>query len=265
MDMQLYGKTALITGSSYGLGLAIATGLAREGARVTLNGRDERRLEHARRRLLEVVPDASVALAPGDVATATGVASVLDAEPIVDVLVNNVATSELTAFAAIPDHEWLRYFETNVMSGVRLARSHLPRMIEQNAGGRILFIASDSAIEPEPTMLHYSATKAAVLSLARGLAEMTRGTSVTVNSVLAGPMATEGLDRLADSAAAQTGMTRGEVLAGFFPTARPTSLLQRFAFPEEVARLAVFLASPLGSATNGAAVRAEGGILRSFV
>jgi NAD(P)-dependent dehydrogenase (short-subunit alcohol dehydrogenase family) len=265
MDLHLNGKTALVTGSSYGLGLAIATGLAREGVRVTLNGRDIGRLDKARANLVEAVPDAAVTLAVGDVGTSDGVEAVIAAVPDVDILVNNAATSDPSAFDAITDAEWQRYFETNVMSGMRLARHYLPRILKRDHAGRIVFISSESAVEVEPSMLHYSVTKAAVLSLARGLAEMTRGTSVTVNAVLAGPTATEGLDRLAEAASAQMGIDRDTMLAGFFPSIRPTSLLQRFADPEEVARLVVFLASPSSSVTNGAAVRAEGGILRSII
>ncbi len=188
MDLQLGGRTALVTGSSSGIGLAIATALAREGASVTLNGRDGGRLVEAREKLLVEVPGAQVAAVAADVSGAAGVAALVGAVPDVDVLVNNAAVYGPAQFADVTDAEWIRYFEANVLSGVRLARHHLDRMLARNHG-RIVFIGSD-ALEVSPEMIHYAVTKSAVLTLARGLAELTRGTAVTVNSVLPGPTRT---------------------------------------------------------------------------
>ena len=264
MDLQLTDKTALVTGSSSGIGLAIATGLAREGAAVTLNGRDAARVQRARDTVLAEVPGAAVDVAVGDVATARGAADVIDAAPDVDILVNNASTYGPTNFAEIPDEEWSRYFETNVMSGVRLARHHIGRMIARN-DGRMVFIGSDAALEPSPMMIPYAVSKTATLTLARGLAELTRGTKVTVNSVLPGPTTTDGLATTMDTISGQMGMSREQLEASYFTSGRPSSLLQRFATPAEVANLVVYLASPLASVTNGAVVRAEGGILHSVV
>lgn len=264
MNLRLDGRTALITGSSAGIGLAIATGLAREGAVVWLNGRHADRLEEARARLLAEVPDAEVALVTADVGSAGGAEQVLAEVPDVDVLVNNAATFGPQPFAEIPDDEWTRFFETNVMSGVRLSRHHLGRMLTRGEG-RIVFIGSDAAAQASTDQLHYSVTKTALLALSRGLAEMTRGTAVTVNTVLPGPTATEGTGIVMDGIAEQTGMTREEIVGGLFADVVPSSLLRRLAQPEEIANLVVFLASPLSAVTNGAAVRAEGGILRSIL
>jgi 3-oxoacyl-[acyl-carrier protein] reductase len=264
MDLQLTGKTALITGSSGGIGLATAVGLAREGATVVLNGRDAGRLERAAKQVVAEVPAADVRVAVGDVATGDGAAAVLAAEPDVDILVNNAGTYGPARFADITDAEWSRYFETNVLSGVRLSRHYLARMLDRGEG-RIIFVSSDAALEVSAEMVHYSVTKTAVLTLARGLAELTRGTNVTVNSVLPGPTATEGLGGVLDTVSGQAGISRQDLEAGFFTQARPSSLLQRFADPQEVANLIVYLASPLSAVTNGAAVRAEGGILSAVV
>jgi 3-oxoacyl-[acyl-carrier protein] reductase len=264
MDLRLTGKTALITGSSGGIGLATAIGLAREGATVVLNGRDAARLESAVKRVSADAPDADLRFAVGDVGTAEGVAAVIAAEPDVDILVNNAGTYGPAQFADITDAEWSRYFDTNVLSGVRLSRHHLDRMLARGEG-RIIFVSSDAALEVSAQMVHYSVTKTAVLTLARGLAELTRGSNVTVNSVLPGPTATDGLGGVLDTVSGQAGISRQDLEAGFFTRARPSSLLQRFADPQEIANLIVYLASPLSSATNGAALRAEGGILSAVV
>ncbi len=264
MDLQLHGKTALITGSSAGIGLATAIGFAREGAAVVLNGRDNARLESAAKQVYAEVPEATVRLAAGDLATAAGAAAVIAAVPDVDILVNNAGIYGPLRFADTPDAEWSRYFDTNVLSGVRLSRHYLDRMLGRGTG-RIIFVSSDAALEVSDQMLPYSVTKTAVLTLARGLAQLTRGTDVTVNSVLPGPTSTEGLGGVLDAVSGQAGITRQDLEAGFFTQARPSSLLQRFATPAEVAHLIVYLASPLAAVTNGAAVRAEGGILSTVV
>ena len=264
MDLQLQDKTALVTGSSAGIGFATAAALAREGADVIINGRDADRLADARARIAQAVPGASVEVVVADVATPDGAEALIAAAPAVDILVNNAATFGPQAFADIPDAEWIRFFETNVMSGVRLSRHHLHGMLERDSG-RILFLGSEAAVQAQVDMLHYSVTKTAVLALARGLAEMTKGSRVTVNSVLPGPTHTEGIMGVLDGLSAQTGLDHAQLEKGLFENNVTSSLLQRFAAPEEVANLIVYLASPLASVTNGDAVRAEGGILRSIL
>jgi 3-oxoacyl-[acyl-carrier protein] reductase len=264
MDLELNDKTALVTGSSAGIGFAIATGLAREGAAVVLNGRGADSLAAARERLLAEVPGARVETVVADVATAAGAEALTAAVPAVDILVNNAATFDIAPFAEIPDAEWSRYFETNVMSGVRLARHYLPGMLARDEG-RIVFISTDAAVNMSTEMLHYSVTKTAALALARGLAEMTAGTKVTVNSVMPSATATERMKEMIGGIAEGSGQSPAEVEAGFFATNLQTSLLRRFAEPEEIASLVTYLASPRAILTNGDAVRAEGGIVRSLV
>jgi 3-oxoacyl-[acyl-carrier protein] reductase len=262
MDLQLNDKKALVTGSSAGIGFAIAAGLAREGATVVLNGRGPETLAAARARLLGKVPGAAVETVVADVATAEGCATLIEAVADVDILVNNAATFEMAPFAEIPDAEWSRYFETNVLSGMRLSRHYLDGMLARD-DGRILFISTDAAVHMAVEMLPYSVTKTAALALARGLAEMTRGTRVTVNSVMPSATATERMGEMVSGMAGQQGQTPEEFEAAMFQNALPSSLLQRFLEPAEIANLVVYLASPLSSATNGDAVRAEGGVLRS--
>lgn len=263
MDLQLNGQTALITGSTAGIGFAVATGLAREGATVILNGRDEARLAGAHRRLLDIVPQAEVRTVQADVSTAEGSRRLLDAEPDVDLLINNVAISDFAVFADITDEEWQRYFDVNVLSSIRLSRHHLPRMLARGSG-RMVFVSADCAITGDPDMLPYATTKSALLTIARGLAETTRGTAVTVNSVMAGPVATEGAIEFIGQVAAEQGRPAAEVEAAYFDEHRPTSLLRRPSTPEEIASLVIYLSSPLAVSTNGAAVRAEGGTIRTI-
>jgi NAD(P)-dependent dehydrogenase (short-subunit alcohol dehydrogenase family) len=262
MDLQLNDKKALVTGSSAGIGFAISTGLAREGATVVLNGRNPESLAAARARLLGEVPEAEVETVVADVATAAGSAGLIEAIPDVDILVNNAATFAMQPFAEISDAEWSRYFETNVMSGMRLSRHYLHGMLSRD-DGRIVFISTDAAVHMALEMLPYSVTKTAALALARGLAEMTRGTRVTVNSVMPSATATERMGEMVSGMAGQTGQTPAEFEAAMFQNALPTSLLERLIEPQEIANLVVYLASPLSSATNGDAVRAEGGVVRS--
>lgn len=264
MDLKLTNKTALVTGSTLGIGFAIARALAREGARVIVNGRSLARVDDAATRIRKEVPGADVAGVVADLGTAEGAAQVIAAQPDVDILVNNVGIFEPKPFEDIPDEDWMRFFEVNVMSGVRLARHYLPRMKAKN-WGRVVFISSESGINIPVEMIHYGMTKSAQLSVARGLAESTAGTGVTVNSVLPGPTASEGVAAFVEQLAKERGVTMAEMEREFFATARPSSLLKRFITPDEVASMVAFVASPLAAATNGAAVRVDGGVVRSMV
>jgi NAD(P)-dependent dehydrogenase (short-subunit alcohol dehydrogenase family) len=259
MDLQLENKRALITGSTAGIGFAIAEALAREGAQVIVNGRTQQRVDAAVKQL-----KGNVAGVAADVGTAAGTQEVLRRFPDVDILVNNAGIFEPKPFEEIPDEDWLRLFEVNVMSGVRLSRHYLPRM-KQNGWGRIVFISSESAVQIPAEMIHYGMTKTAQLAISRGLAETTAGTKVTVNAVLPGPTASEGATAFVARMAAQGNTDAATVEREFFRTARPSSLLRRFATSEEVAALVAFVCSPLASATNGAALRVDGGVVRSIV
>jgi NAD(P)-dependent dehydrogenase (short-subunit alcohol dehydrogenase family) len=259
MDLQLQGKTALVTGSTAGIGFAIAQSLANEGVRVIINGRTQERVDAA----IAKLPAGAVGLA-ADLGAAAGVAVAIERFPAVDILINNMGIFEPKAFENITDADWFRFFEVNVMSGVRLSRHYLPRMKE--AGwGRIIFISSESGIQTPAEMIHYGMTKTAQLAVSRGLAETTAGTGVTVNAVLPGPTASEGVEGFVSNLAKHQGATREAVEQDFFRTARPTSLLQRFATSEEVAAMVTFVASPRSAATNGAALRVDGGVVRSIV
>ncbi|MBG8552640.1 SDR family NAD(P)-dependent oxidoreductase [Hymenobacter guriensis] len=262
MDLQLTDKRALVTGSTAGIGLAIARQLAAEGAEVILTGRTEARLEAARAAILAETPQARLQSVAVDFGLAADVQRLLQAVPAVDILINNVGIFEPKPFTEITDEDWLHFFEVNVLSGVRLSRHYFPQMLAQN-WGRILFISSESAIQIPQEMIHYGTTKTAQLAVARGLAELTKGTNVTVNSVLPGPTASEGVQEFLGKLAAE-GQTREQAEQDFFQHARPSSLLQRFSSPEEIASMVVFLSSPLASATNGTAVRVDGGTVRSI-
>jgi NAD(P)-dependent dehydrogenase (short-subunit alcohol dehydrogenase family) len=259
MDLQLNGKTAVVTGSTAGIGLAIASLLAREGATVIINGRTQERVDEAIKRI--GITDNTRGVA-ADLATATGVEAFARQVPAADILVNNLGIFEPKPFAEISDADWFRFFETNVMSGVRLSRAYLPGMRERN-WGRIVFVSSESGLQIPAEMIHYGMTKTAQIAIARGLAETCVGTGVTVNAVLPGPTASEGVKEFVGSLAEQNKQTSAEFEKEFFKSARPTSLLQRFAKPEEVAPLVGYLCSPLSSATNGAALRVDGGVVKS--
>ncbi len=263
MDLQLEGKTALVTGSTLGIGFAIARVLARERARVIVNGRTPERVEAAVSRIRADAADGDVTGVVADLGTTAGVARLVAAQPDVDILVNNVGIFEPKAFEDIPDADWLRFFEVNVMSGVRLSRHYLPRMKSRN-WGRVIFISSESAINIPDEMIHYGMTKTAQLAISRGLAETTAGTGVTVNAVLPGPTASEGVATFVEQLAKENSMTLAQVEQEFFRSARPSSLLKRFIQPDEVATTVAYLCSPLASATNGAAVRVDGGCVRSM-
>ena len=263
MDLGLAGKRALVTGSTAGIGFATACQLAREGAHVIVNGRTRERVDAACARVRERVPRAEVSGIAADVATADGCAALVRAAPDVDVLINNAGMFAPRAFEDITDGEWLAFFETNVLSGVRLARHYLAGMIARG-WGRIIFVSSESGLQIPVEMIHYGTTKTAQLAVARGLAERTRGTGVTVNSVLPGPTASEGVTTFVQDLAAHQRITPAEMEKQFFATARPSSLLGRFETPDEVAAMIVYVASAVASATTGASLRVDGGVVRSI-
>lgn len=264
MDLGLRSKTVLVTGSTSGIGYAAARLFAREGAAVLVNGRSAERVAATVGRLLGEVPGASVTGAPGDVSTAEGTRAVIAAAESVDVLVNNAGIFEPKAFGDIPDEDWQRMFETNVLSGVRLARHYLPGMMARN-WGRIVFVSSESAVQIPSEMIHYGVTKTAQLAVARGLAELTRGTGVTVNSVLPGPTRSEGVVAFVKDLAVHHRISEAQMEREFFATARPSSLLARFATPDEIANMIGYVASTAASATNGAALRVDGGVVRAVL
>ncbi|MEH2063717.1 MAG: SDR family NAD(P)-dependent oxidoreductase [Nostoc sp.] len=264
MDLKLHGKSALVSGSTAGIGLAIALGLAQEGASVIVNGRSEERVAQAIAKIQQNTPDAKVSGVVADAGTALGVEQLFQKVPHVDILINNVGIYEPKTFFDITDEDWLNIFEVNVLSGIRLSRQYLQKQLEQN-WGRIIFISSESAIQIPVEMIHYGTTKTAQLAIARGLAEMTVGTGVTVNSVLPGPTRSEGVEEFITKLAQERGISPTEVEAEFFQNVRPSSLIKRFATNEEVAAIVVYLSSPVASATNGAALRVDGGVIRSIV
>ena len=264
MNLQLEGKTALVTGSTAGIGFAIAEGLAREGATVIINGRTQSRVDSAMKQVQAEAPHAKLKGLAVDLGTSTGAREAIEKYPDVDILINNLGIFDPKPFEDIPDEEWFRFFEVNVMSGVRLSRHYLPRMKQKN-WGRILFISSESGQQIPSEMIHYGMTKTAQLAISRGLAETTAGTGVTVNTVLPGPTASEGVTVFVDRMASSGGVDKNTFEKEFFKSVRPSSLLQRFATSEEVANMVVYLSSPLSSATNGAAVRVDGGVVRSIL
>lgn len=262
MDLKIAGKTALVTGSTKGIGFATALGLAKEGTTVWLNGRSAGTVEEAKKRMLALVPEADVNGIVADLSTAEGCKQVTEAVPAVDILVNNMGIFEPKDFEDIPDEDWFRFFETNVMSGVRLSRHYLPKMKQEN-WGRIIFVSSESAVQIPAEMIHYGMTKTAQIALARGIAETTKGTGVTVNTVLPGPTRSEGVETFVQQIADQNGMTFDEMEDDFFKNVRPSSLIQRFATPEEDANMIVYLCGAGSAATNGAAMRVDGGVVRA--
>jgi NAD(P)-dependent dehydrogenase (short-subunit alcohol dehydrogenase family) len=263
MKIDLSGKTALVTGSTAGIGHAIAKGLAAAGATVTVNGRTKAKVDAAVAALAKAVPGSKISGVAADVSTAAGCKALAAALPNVDILINNAGIFEPKGFLDIPDEDWIRFYEVNVMSGVRLSRTYLPGMLKRN-WGRIVFISSESALNIPKEMIHYGMTKTAQLAVARGLAEMTRGTAVTVNSVLPGPTMSEGVETFVKDLAKQHGQSVEEAASQFVKQFRPTSLLQRFASVEEIANMVVYVSSKEASATNGAALRAEGGIVQTI-
>lgn len=259
MDLQLTGKKALVSGSSKGIGLAIARQLAAEGAEVMVTGRCASTVDAALAHLRQLTPSARVDGFVGDLTLPNVVDDLIQRIPDVDILVNNLGIFEPKPFSDIDDADWLRLFETNVMSGVRLSRAYLPSMRQRN-WGRIIFMSSESAIQIPVEMIHYGVTKTAQLALSRGLAETCAGTGVTVNAILPGPTHTEGVD---DFVTQLSGQPFARVEQTFLASVRPSSLIQRFATPEEVAHLVTFVCSPLASAITGAALRVDGGVVRA--
>jgi NAD(P)-dependent dehydrogenase (short-subunit alcohol dehydrogenase family) len=263
MDLGLNGKTAVVSGSTAGIGFAIAASLAAEGAKVIVNGRTAARVSAAVEQIRQRVKNADVWGVAADLGSLRGVEAFLQQVPDADILVNNLGIFEVKSFLDIPDSDWLRFFEVNVLSGVRLSRHYLPQMLKKN-WGRIIFISSESAQHIPSEMIHYGMTKTAQVAIARGIAESVAGTGVTVNSVLAGPTASEGASEFVENMARQQGVTKAEVEKQFFASVRPTSLLKRFETPEEVAVVVAFIASTQAISINGSAVRAEGGVVRSI-
>ncbi|MCA1396801.1 MULTISPECIES: SDR family NAD(P)-dependent oxidoreductase [Bradyrhizobium] len=263
MKIDLSGKTALVTGSTAGIGNAIARGLAETGAEVVVNGRGQAKVDAAIAAITKAVPGAKLRGIAADVSSAAGCKALLAALPDVDILVNNAGIFEPKPFFDIPDEDWSRFYEVNVMSGVRLSRGYMQGMLKRN-WGRIVFISSESGLNIPTEMIHYGMTKTAQLAIARGLAELTKGTAVTVNSVLPGPTMSEGVETFVKDLAKQNGQSVEEAASNFVKQHRPTSLLQRFASTEEIANLVVYVCSRQASATNGAALRAEGGIVNTI-
>jgi NAD(P)-dependent dehydrogenase (short-subunit alcohol dehydrogenase family) len=263
MKIDLSGKTALVTGSTSGIGNAIARGLAAAGAAVMVNGRTQAKVDAVVAALGKAIPGSNVLGIAADVSTAAGCRAVVAALPDTDILINNAGIFEPKGFFDIPDEDWSRFFEVNVMSGVRLSRAYMPGMLKRN-WGRIVFISSESALNIPKEMIHYGMSKTAQLAVARGLAEMTRGTAVTVNSVLPGPTMSEGVETFVKELAKRNGQSVEEAASRFVKQFRPTSLLQRFESVEEIANMVVYVASKESSATNGASLRAEGGIVNSI-
>jgi len=263
MDLRLAGKRAFVSGSTQGIGFAIAAALVGEGVEVVLNGRTESRVREAVERLRHGHPEATVSGVAADFADGPQVQRLLNTLGAVDILVNNVGLFEVKTFESIPDDDWQRYLDVNLMSAVRLSRHALPGMLERG-WGRIIHIGSESGVNVPADMLHYGVTKAGLIALGNGLAKLTRGTEVTVNSILGGPTYSDGVAAAVERIAESQGMTASDLRAGI-AAANQTSLVQRFLEPGEIANLALYLASPLSSATNGAALRADGGVLTAML
>jgi NAD(P)-dependent dehydrogenase (short-subunit alcohol dehydrogenase family) len=264
MKIDLTGKTALVTGSTGGIGYAIAKGLAGAGATVLINGRKADRVAASVARIQRDVPGGKFVAAPGDVSTAEGCEAAVAGHGDIDILVNNAATFEPKDFFDIPDADWEHYFRTNVLSGIRLSRMLMPGMFKRD-WGRVVFISSESAVQIPKEFLHYGVSKTSQLGVSRGLAELTQGTNVTVNSVLPGPTRSDGVEGFLEALAKQAGVSTDDMAKNFVQTHRPSSLIQRFASVEEVANMVVYVCSKEASATNGAALRVDGGVVRSIV
>ena len=262
MDLKLKNKTALVTGSTAGIGFAIAKSLAHEGAHVFVNGRTIERVENAVNKIKQQTDNENIKGLVADFSDKQQIDKLLTQLPEVDILINNVAVFEPKAFADITDESWIKFFEINVLSAIRLSRVYFDKMLKKN-WGRIIFISSESAVQIPEEMIHYGMTKTAQIAVARGLAELTKGTNVTVNSVLPGPTFSEGVGGFIEALAKQNNKTVEQMEAEFFKSIRPTSILQRFIEPDEIASVVTFVTSPLSSAINGAALRADGGVIKS--
>jgi NAD(P)-dependent dehydrogenase (short-subunit alcohol dehydrogenase family) len=263
MNLGLQGKLAVVSGSTAGIGFAIAVMLAQEGARVVINGRTEARVTAAVEKIRQRMKGAELIGVAADLGTAAGVSAFVKQVPEADILVNNLGIFEVKPFLEIPDADWLRFFEINVLSGVRLTRHYLAGMLEKN-WGRVIFISSESGQQIPTEMIHYGMTKTAQVAIARGVAQTVVATGVTVNSVLVGPTASEGASEFVQNMARQQAISAAEVEKQFFATIRPTSLLKRFETPDEIAAVVAFVASTQSVAINGAAVRAEAGVVQSI-
>jgi NAD(P)-dependent dehydrogenase (short-subunit alcohol dehydrogenase family) len=261
MDLQLKGKTAFVSGSTAGIGLAIAEVLLKEEATVIINGRSQESVDNVVASLKNSFPNAAVSGIPADFGNKAEVEKLISQLPEIDILINNVGIFDPKPFVEIPDEEWFQFFEVNVMSGVRLSRHVFPQMLKKN-WGRIIFISSESAVYIPEEMIQYGMTKTAQLAISRGLAEMTKGTAVTVNTILPGPTRSRGVGDFINTLSKQQNLSTDEMEKAFFQNMRPTSLIQRFASTEEIANMVTFISSPLASATNGATLRAEGGLLK---
>lgn len=264
MDLKLNDKTVFVSGSTAGIGFATAQRFLAEGAEVTINGRTKQSVENAVAELKTLMPKAKVSGIPADFSKVEDVNRLLNELPEVDILINNAGIFEPKAFTDIPDEDWFRFFEVNVMSGIRLSRQYFPKMLQKN-WGRIIFISSESAVFIPDEMIHYGMTKTAQLAVSRGLAELTKGSNVTVNSILPGPTKSKGVGGFIEDLSKANDISTEAVENNFFKNMRPTSLLQRFATVEEIADTVVYYSSPLASATNGASIRVEGGLLRSIL
>jgi NAD(P)-dependent dehydrogenase (short-subunit alcohol dehydrogenase family) len=262
MDLQLNGKVALVTGSTAGIGYAIAKSLAGEGALVYINGRDQNKVNAVAHKLINETGNKNIKGIAADFSDKQQIQNLLTQLPEVDILVNNVGIFEPKEFSAITDEDWFKFYEVNVLSGVRLSRAYFDKMIAKN-WGRIIFISSESALQIPAEMIHYGMTKTAQIAIARGLAEMTKGTAVTVNSVLPGPTLSEGVGDFITALANDQGLTEAEIEKEFFTNMRGTSLIKRFITPDEIASLVTYVASPLSAATNGATLRADGGVIKT--
>ncbi len=260
MKIDLSGKTAIVTGSTDGIGFAIARGLADCGARVVVNGLTQEAVDRAVAGMRAAVPGAELHGVAADLAAAAGCDALVKAEPACEILVNNVGIYGPLDFFEIPDSEWTRFFEVNVMSGVRLSRAYMPAMLERN-WGRIVFLSSESGLNIPPDMIHYGFTKTAVLAIARGLAKRAAGTGVTVNSVLPGPTLSEGVERMLERAAQEAGQSIEQAAVAFVKANRPSSIIRRPATTAEVANMVIYAVSPQASATTGAALRVDGGVV----
>lgn len=264
MDLQLKGKTAIVTGATAGIGLAIASTLAQEGVEVTITGRSLDKLDAAAAKIATGAAGSRVRTIVADLANAQGAAALIESQPDVDILINNLGYYEAKPFADITDDDWLRMFDINVMSGVRLSRHYFPRMLASN-WGRVIFISSEVGAFTPPDMVHYGVSKSAQLAVSRGLAELTKGTGVTVNSVLPSATRSDGIVEYLRQTAPRPDMSDSQIEAHFFETYRPSSLIARMIEADEIAAMVALLASPLGAASNGAAVRVDGGTFRSIL
>lgn len=263
MDLALNNKKVLVSGSTAGIGYAIAKGFAKEGAIVYVNGRNKATVDQAVKRLTSEVHKAQVTGVAADLTSAEGFDNLVKQIAEVDILINNVGIYEPVNFFESKDEDWQKLFDVNVLSGVRLTRFYMPKMLSKNSG-RVIFIASESALQIPTEMIHYGMSKTAQLAIANGLAQLTKGTGVTVNSILPGPTFSEGVERFIGDLAEQKKLTTKEVEHQFFAETRPLSLLQRFITTEEVAGAVLYVSSPLAAATNGAAIRVDGGILKGL-